>query len=212
MAQITSFEKITKELETRKGELLKAGDLCACSFGRHLYQPLFHVRRGGKITILPVALNESEYQFVSDLKAWCDDNYKDMTDAGAELFLLRNMSRGKGVGFFEAGNFHPDFILWLLDAGKQYITFVEPHGLLHEGPGSDKVLFHERIKDVERRIADPDVILNSAILSWTRHPQLRWGLSRAELENKHVLFMTEDQDGYIAKLLAIARLTEVGNE
>jgi len=64
---------------------------------------------------------------------------------------------------------------------------------------------------VERRIAEPDVILNSAILSWTRHPQLRWGLSRAELENKHVLFMTEDQDGYIATLLAIARLPEVGD-
>ena len=23
-------------------------------------------------------------------------------------------SKGRGVGFFEAGNFHPDFILWLL--------------------------------------------------------------------------------------------------
>ena len=206
---IQNIEKITKELETRKNELLKAGDLCACNFGRHLYQPLFHVRRGGKITVLPVALNESEYQFVSDLKEWCDDNYKDMADAGTELFLLRNMSRGKGVGFFEAGNFHPDFILWLLDGDKQYITFVEPHGLLHEGPGSDKVLFHQRIKAVETRIADPNVILNSAILSWTRHPQLRWGLSREELEAMHVLFMTEDPDGYIGKLLDIARSANV---
>ena len=202
---IQNIEKITKELETRKDELLRAGDLCGCNFGRHLYQPLFHVRRGGRITVLPVALNESEYLFVSDLKEWCDANYDAMTDDGTELFLLRNMSRGKGVGFFEAGNFHPDFILWLLDAGKQYITFVEPHGLLHEGPGSDKILFHRRIKDVENRIADPNVILNSAILSWTQHPQLRWGISRENLEAKHVLFMTEDRDHYVQKLLALAK-------
>jgi hypothetical protein len=115
------------------------------------------------------------------------------------------MSRGKGVGFFEAGNFHSDFILWLLDAGTQYITFVEPHGLLHEGPGSDKVLFHYRIKDVERRIGDPHVILNSVILSWTRHPQLRWGLSREKLEAMHVLFMTEDRDHYVARLVNLVR-------
>jgi hypothetical protein len=36
----------------------------------------------------------------------------------------RNMSRGKGVGFFEAGNSHPDFILWMLVGGKQYVTFI----------------------------------------------------------------------------------------
>jgi hypothetical protein len=45
-----------------------------------------------------------------------------------ELYLLRNMSRGQGIGFFEAGNFYPDFILWLLDGGKQYVTFVDPKG------------------------------------------------------------------------------------
>ena len=31
-----------------------------------------------------------------------------------EIDLLRNMSIGRGIGFFGAGNFHPDFILWLL--------------------------------------------------------------------------------------------------
>jgi multidrug transporter EmrE-like cation transporter len=33
-----------------------------------------------------------------------------------ELYLLRNLSKGRGVGFFEAGNFHPDFIFWLIRA------------------------------------------------------------------------------------------------
>ena len=146
--------------------------------------------------------NESEYQFVKDLKEYCEDNKKDFEEAGKELFLLRNMSRGRGVGFFEAGNFHPDFIMWLLHGGKQYVTFIEPHGLLHEGPASKKILFHEKIKEVEKRLNDPEVILNSFILSWTKQIRLDWGLSKKELEKRHVLFMTEDKDKYIGKLLA----------
>ena len=197
---ILGIEQLKKELSEKKEGLPKAGDLFACNFGRHLFQPLFHVRRGGKITILPVALNESEFQFVKDLKSWCDAHKSALEKDGMELFLLRNMSRGKGVGFFEAGNFHPDFILWMLVGGKQYVTFIEPHGLLHEGPASEKVLFHKRIKDVEKRLNDPTVILNSFILSWTRYPQLKWGNTQEELENMHVLFMTNDRDRYIDKL------------
>ncbi|GAU09095.1 DEAD/DEAH box helicase family protein [Desulfoplanes formicivorans] len=202
---IQGIQQIKKDLELKKNELLKVGDLNACNFGRHLFQPLFHVRRGGKITILPVALNESEYQFVTDLKTWCDTRKADLEKEGMELFLLRNMSRGKGVGFFEAGNFHPDFILWMLVEGKQYVTFIEPHGLLHEGPGSEKVLFHERVKNIEQRLNDPNVILNSFILSWTRYPQLQWDKTQDELEEMHVLFMTDDQDRYIDKLFARLR-------
>jgi hypothetical protein len=202
---IAGIKRIQKDLEERKDDLLKVGDLNACNFGKHLFQPLFHVRRGGKITILPVALNESEYQFVADLKTWCDNQKAILENEGLELFLLRNLSRGKGVGFFEAGNFHPDFILWMLAGDKQYVTFIEPHGLLHEGPASEKVQFHTRIKDVEKRLHDPSVILNSFILSWTRYPQLKWDNSQEELENNHVLFMTDDRDRYIDKLFARLR-------
>ncbi len=205
---VLGIRRLKKELETRKDELLRVGDLSACKFGGHLFQPLFHVRRGGKITILPVALNESEYQFVVDLKHWCEANKTTLAGDGAELFLLRNMSRGKGVGFFEAGAFHPDFIVWMLVNGKQYVTFIEPHGLLHESPASEKVLFHERIKDIEKRLNDPGVILNSFILSWTRYHQLKWGDAREELENRHILFMTDDRDHYIEKLFTRLRAME----
>jgi hypothetical protein len=197
---ILAIEKLKKELEENKQSLLKAGEFQACRFGMHLFQPLFHVRKGGKITILPVALNESEFQFVTDLKDWSETNAEQLQKDGAALFLLRNLSRGKGVGFFEAGNFHPDFILWMIVDGKQYVTFIEPHGLLHEGPASEKVQFHKRIKDIESRFANPDVILNSFILSWTKYPQLRWGIPQNEMEANHVLFMADDRDGYIDKL------------
>jgi len=197
---ILAVEKLKKELEENKQSLLKAGDLHACQFGMHLFQPLFHVRKGGKITILPVALNESEFQFVTDIKEWSEKNTTALENDGVELFLLRNLSRGKGVGFFEAGNFHPDFILWMIIDNKQYVTFIEPHGLMHEGPASDKILFHERIKEIEKRFANPDIILNSFILSWTPYPQLRWGTPQNEMEANHVLFMTDDQAGYIDKM------------
>jgi Type III restriction enzyme, res subunit len=203
---IAGIKRIQKDLEERKDDLLRVGDLKACNFGKHLFQPLFHIRRSGKITILPVALNESEYQFVADLKTWCDNHKAALEKDGMELFLLRNMSRGKGVGFFEAGNFHPDFILWVLASGKQYINFIEPHGLIHEGPASEKVLFYKRIKDVEKRMSEPNIILNSFILSWTRYPQLKWDNSQAELERKHVLFMTDDRDRYIDKLFSRLRV------
>ena len=200
---IQHINQIKKDLELRKDDLLRAADLSACNFGKHLFQPLFHVRKGGKITVQPVMLNESEYQFVTDLKDWCSSNRATLEDIGMELFLLRNMSRGKGVGFFEAGNFYPDFILWTLTGGKQYVTFLDPHGLLHgEGPDSEKILLHRHIKEIEKRLNDPNVILNSFILSWSPYPRLKWGKTQEELEDQHVLFMTYDRDHYIDKLFA----------
>jgi superfamily II DNA or RNA helicase len=197
---IQSIQQVKEQLETDKDKLLQVGDLHACNFSKHLFQPLFHVRRGGKITILPVALNESEYQFVEDLKKWSEANEARLKQGDTEIFLLRNLSRGRGVGFFEAANFHPDFILWMLKGGKQYVTFIEPHGLLHEGANSEKVKFAQSIKQLEARLGDPDVVLNSFILSWTKYPQLRWGPTRAELEQRHILFMTDDREDYLNKL------------
>ena len=208
---ILAIEQIKKELEEKKDDLLEAGDLKACIFGRHLFQPLFHVRKGGKITVLPVSLDESEYQFVADLKKWCNQNKTSLEKDGLELFLLRNLSRGKGVGFFEAGNFYPDFILWVLSGTKQYVNFIDPHGLMHEGPASEKILFYQRIKDIEKRMNDASVVLNSFILSWTPQPQLKWGKTRDELEEQNVLFMTDDQDHYIDKLFKRLSIVAIVN-
>ncbi|QEN03301.1 restriction endonuclease subunit R [Thiospirochaeta perfilievii] len=201
---ILGIEKMQKDLEENKDSLLKARDLQACRFGMHLFQPLFHVRKGGKITILPVSLNESEFQFVTDLKEWSEVNEKELTNDGVELFLLRNLSRGKGVGFFEAGGFYPDFILWMIVGDKQYITFIEPHGILTgSGLGDPKIQFHKKIKDLELRFNKPDIILNSFIISWTQFPQLRWGVDQKKLEDNHVLFMTDDKNSYIDKMLKL---------
>jgi len=140
---------------------------------------------------------------VRDLQKFCE-THKEFFD-GKELYLLRNMSRGRGIGFFEAGNFYPDFILWLLAGKRQYVSFIDPKGLRNlEGPNDPKIRFYLTIKDLERQLGDPDVVLNSFIVSATRVPEVAWwdgGMTKEEFEARNVLFQREDQATYIAKLL-----------
>ena len=55
------------------------------------------MRKGGKIQVAPVSLNESEIQFVEDLVIYLDTEQKSLKDDGTEVFLLRNESRGRGM-------------------------------------------------------------------------------------------------------------------
>jgi hypothetical protein len=104
-------------------------------FGRHLYQPLLYLE-ANVVEISPAPLNKGERMFVEDLKAF-HDGHAEFFD-GKELYLLRNLSKGRGVGFFEAGNFHPDFILWLLAGGQQRVIFVDPKGIRNTGSTDPK--------------------------------------------------------------------------
>jgi hypothetical protein len=67
---------------------------------------------------------------------------------GKELFLLRNLSRGKGIGFFSGSGFYPDFLLWLTEPGRQRLVFVDPHGLLSDKHPSvnRKVNLHKELQ------------------------------------------------------------------
>ena len=207
-----SREDIVQKLEEIKG-LIEAGklrnvefqSLHAIAFGRHLYEPLIYVGND-LIEVKPVVLeNEGERDFVLDLQKYCEsDQGKDFLQ-GKELYLLRNMSRGRGIGFFEAGNFYPDFILWLLAGGCQYVSFIDPKGLRNlEGPDDPKIRFHLTIKDLERQLGDPGVVLNSFIVSSTRVPDVAWwdeGMTKDEFEARNVLFQREDRATYIERLL-----------
>lgn len=177
------------------------GNLHAISFGQHLYQPLLHFK-SDFVDVSPVSLNEGEKEFVTDLRSFYDDNPSFFEDQ--ELYLLRNMSRGRGIGFFEAGNFYPDFLLWLLTDDKQYVTFVDPKGIRNlEGPDDPKIRFYRTIKELETRLGNPNVILNSFIISNTPFQQVRWwteGLSKDEFTKAHVLFQ-EDKETYIDSLI-----------
>ena len=177
--------------------------LKAIWFGRHLYEPLLYLDQN-IVEISPVALNKGEKQFLEDLKTFHDGGYELL--AGKELYLLRNLSKGRGVGFFEAGNFHPDFILWLLMADKQYVIFIDPKGIRNIGPTDPKVHFYETIKDIEQRLGDPKVLLNSFIISSTPSHTMKmlWGMDKKSMNDRHILFQEEDQDSYIRSLLETA--------
>lgn len=200
-ALINDIQNLTSEIATGKAGVLRAGDLKGCLFGAHLYEPVLHVVKGSRIQIAPVSLNESEFQFLDDLRLYIETDQARLAEEGIELFLLRNESRGRGVGFFEAGNFYPDFLLWLVKDGKQHLAFVEPHGLQHEGPGHKKIEFYQVIKDIQERLASEDVILNSFIVTPTRFGKLNWGKTINELEEMHVLFMEDQRDAYIKSII-----------
>jgi len=169
-------------------------------FGKHLYHPLLYLD-SNIVEISPAPLNKGERQFVEDLKAFHDDNAEYFKTR--ELYLLRNLSKGRGVGFFEAGNFHPDFILWLLVNGKQHVIFVDPKGIRHLGATDPKIQFHETIKEIEIRLGDPAVSLQSFIVSNTDSATMQslWGMDKSKMEKLHVLFQ-EDKDSYVRSMLA----------
>jgi hypothetical protein len=152
--------------------------------------------------VKPVVLdNEGERDFVLDLKSYCESNPEFLKDK--ELYLLRNMSRGRGLGFFEAGNFYPDFILWLLHNGKQYVNFIDPKGIRNLPISDGKIQFHKEIKILEQRLGDPNVILNSFIVTETRIVELLWSdtVTVEDLELNNVLTRDEPDLRHIGLLL-----------
>jgi len=172
------------------------------NFDRHLYKPLIHIK-DSELKVIPVALNEGEKKFVLDLKDYYGANQGSFNDR--ELYLLRNLGRGHGVGFFQAHNFYPDFILWLVEGKKQRITFIDPHGMrMAQGGFNDpKVQFFQEIKTLEKQIGDTDVKLASFIISVTPFEQIGlWDkkLTQKDFEDHHIVFQN-DKSLYVSKII-----------
>ena len=202
-----SQEEIVAKLNELKTAIQKGNlkpwefkGLKALWFGKHLYEPLLcldtHV-----VEISPAPLNSGERQFVEDLKVFHDRHNGFFRTR--ELYLLRNLSRGRGIGFFEAGNFHPDFILWLISGGLQQVIFVDPKGIRNLGPDDPKIQFYETIKEIERRLGDLNVRLQSFIVSNTPSATMckQWSMEKSEMQKRHVLFQEEDKSSYVGVML-----------
>ena len=205
------IKKSQDEIVAKLGELkaaIEKGDLKswefqgmkAIWFGKHLYQPLLYLDMK-IVEISPAPLNKGERQFVEDLRVF-HDGHADFFEI-RELYLLRNLSKGRGVGFFEDGNFHPDFILWLLEDDQQRVIFVDPKGIRNLGPSDPKIQFYETIKEIEQRLGDPAVRLESFIVSNTPFATMRplWRMEKNEMQKQHVLFQEEDKDSYVWTML-----------
>ena len=205
------IDKSQEEIAAKLGELktaIEKGDLKpwefrgmkAIWFGKHLYQPLLYLDNQ-IVKISPAPLNKGECRFVEDLKAF-HDGHADFFET-RELYLLRNLSQGRGVGFFEAGNFHPDFILWLLASGQQQVIFVDPKGIRNLPRNDLKIQFYETIKEIEQRLGDPAVRLQSFIVSNTPSATMQrmWGMEKSEMQKRHILFQEEDRYSYVGAML-----------
>ncbi len=197
VAKLTELKALIEKGEMKPWEFK---GLKAIWFGRHLYQPLLYVEND-VVEVSPVPLNRGEKDFVEDLRAFHDGNAEFFKTR--ELYLLRNLSRGRGVGFFEAGNFHPDFILWLVEGAKQRVVFVDPKGIRNLGPDDPKIAFYETVKEIEQRLGNPSVRLESFIVSNTPSATMKmlWRMDKAEMQKRHIVFQGEDRATYVQSLL-----------
>jgi len=203
----TKLEEIKEIIQSGELRNVEFQGLSSIMFGQHLYQPLIYVNND-LIEVKPVPLNDGERDFVFDLQAFCTESKGFFS--GKELYLLRNMTRGRGIGFLEAGNFYPDFILWLLVGDRQFVNFVDPKGLRNlKGADDPKIAFYKTIKTIEKdlRAQDETITLNSFIISNTRMPEVSWwhgGMTKEQFEECHVLFQQEDKTTYIGNMLRMA--------
>lgn len=209
---VASIKKLIKERVKRLRDSVR--ELPNLYFDRHIYQPLL-VEAMDEISTSPPGLNVGEKRFVEDLRDYCSRE-KDGELRGKEIFLLRNLARGKGVGFFESVGFYPDFILWVKEGTAQRIVFVEPHGMLHEALPhvNEKVGLHRKLQaDAGPALKKlKGVTLDAFVVSKTSYDTLRkkWvhddgtAWSREECAKEHVLFPdSETEYDYISRILQV---------
>lgn len=120
------------------------------------------------------------------------------------LYLLRNAdTKAKGLGFALAGNFYPDFLLWLVDdaTGEQWLNFIDPKGLLHMKLTDPKLGLYKEVKVLQKKLGDTKLTLNAFIVSGTPFKNLLNVTSeQAELEDRNVLFMPDGGPVYLKKM------------
>ncbi len=171
-------------------------------FKNHLYQPLLIRPSTNRIITIPVGLNEGEAKFVEDLSKYLQANPERLREC--EIYVLRNLTRGKGIGFFQTASFYPDFILWKVTNRKQKIVFVDPKGLTFiRDLDHPKINLHKMLKnEVQKTIDDPNVSLDAFIISYTPYDDVQqlyrhYHLRRTDFEtDKHILFQRERKGIY----------------
>lgn len=219
-AKLEVLKKLVADGKIGEASKWNAPHMVAISFDRHLFYPLFSFEQDGDKDLVPLKLKplglgaSSEVTFVRDLEAFYNSSERKEAIGSRSLYLLRNADReGKGLGFALAGNFYPDFLLWLVDdaSGKQWLTFVDPKGLRNLDLSHPKLGLHKEVKTLETTLAgqakagEAPLVLNAFILSPTKFADLlNVGdpTKKADLESRNVLFMEEGGSIYLKKLFA----------
>jgi hypothetical protein len=209
-----AYEKKLKQLQelVRDGKLgeasqWNAGQMVAICFDSHLYYPLFAIEGNVPLKMRPLAFDApSEIQFVRDLEAFYQSPLGKQVIGKRSLYLLRNAdTKSKGLGFALAGNFYPDFLLWLIDddTGQQWLSFIDPKGIRQMNLNDPKLGLYKEVKVLEAKLKDPKLILNAFIVSGTPFANLlNVTVEKSELEQRNVLFMEDGGTAYLKKLFA----------
>lgn len=170
-------------------------------FDGHLYAPIFACleRQDLPFSIQPLAIgDESELRLISDLvNAKASGKLSEWTQ-GKDLYLLRNAAnKSKGLGFALAGNFYPDFLLWLVDnqTGKQWLSLIDPKGIRNMDLDHAKFGLNDELQKLASELKIETPILSAFILSITKQADLinASHISTQELTDKHILFIDNNQ-------------------
>ena len=187
-----------------------AGDIHAICFDAHLYYPLMVLNERFDEARFPVKMQplvlqeESERRFIEDLQAAAQEGSLKTWTGGKDLYLLRNAAnKSKGLGFALAGNFYPDFLLWLVcpESGRQWLSFADPKGIRQMDLDDPKFGLHNEVKQLEGSLKDGALSLSAFILSVTGYGDLINAPPREKLAEKNILFMDADK-GYLKTMFA----------
>ena len=203
------------ELEPQIKHLIENGDIYGPDLtnlpnvynDRHLYQPLLTVGEADALLrTTPPALEESEKHFVEDLRRYVRGQGEKLL-AKKQVFLLRNHSRGKGIGFFVNEGFYPDFILWILEGKKQRIVFIEPHSMVHEviNEPNKKITLFKRLRDLSHeRFRGELVQMDAYMISRTSMSNLIRKYPDEDrqsfAEEWHILFRNDADPNYLSPI------------
>jgi hypothetical protein len=141
---------------------------------------------------------------VRDLEAFYQSSLGRQLIGKRSLYLLRNAdTKNKGLGFGLAGNFYPDFLLWLVDdtSGEQWLNFIDPKGLRQMNLNDPKLGLYKEVKVLQEKLGDPKLTLNAFIVSATPFASLlNVSCKQNGLEERNVLFMPDGGPVYLMKL------------
>jgi hypothetical protein len=204
--QIKDLQVLVSEGKIGEASKWNAGQMVAICFESHLYYPLFYYPVGTvPLKMRPLAFDApSEVQFVRDLEEFYRSPLGQKVIGKRSLYLLRNAdTKDKGLGFALAGNFYPDFLLWLVDdaTGEQWLNFIDPKGLRQMSLNDPKLGLYKEVKVLQKKLADPKLTLNAFIVSGTPFANLlNVSCKQADLEDRNVLFMPEGGQVYLKKM------------
>lgn len=210
--QIKALQALVKDGKIGEASQWNAGQMVAICFDHHLYYPWFSSLSGESLNngsvplkMRPLAFDApSEVQFVRDLDFFYKSTLGQQIIGKRSIYLLRNAdTKSKGLGFALAGNFYPDFLLWLVDdaTGEQWLNFVDPKGLRQMSLNDPKLGLYTEVKTIQAKLGDPALILNAFITSGTPFASLlNTSCKKSELEDKNVLFMDDGGQVYLKKM------------